>query len=161
VVVDEQHLALPGELDRLGEEVEVDAGGGGVVRERQHRHPGLRPGVLPGLLHRGEELVAGAERDLGDVGPREERTPDVDRIRRRGDQRGVARLQEHPHEVGEPLFGPDGVDDLGVGVELDTEAPLVEVGDGLAELGDATALRVAVVAGVLHRLGQLVDRDLR
>src|SRR5205085_2761476 len=36
----------------------------------------------------------------------------------------------------------------------------VEVGHGLTELGDAPAGRVAVVARVARRLGQLLDRDL-
>ena len=68
--------------------------------------------------------------------------------------------QQHPHEVREALLGPDGRDHLGVGVELDVEAPAVEVGDRLTELGDAAAGRVAVVARVARRLGQLLDRDL-
>ena len=40
-------------------------------------------------------------------------------------------------------------------------APLVQRGDRLAQLGQAAAHRVAVVARVLRRLAQLVDGDLR
>ena len=69
-------------------------------------------------------------------------------------------LEQHPHQVGEALLGPDGVDDLGLGVEVDAEAAQVEVGDGLAQLGDAPAGRVAVVAAVVHRLAELLDRDV-
>ncbi len=43
------------------------------------------------------------------------------------------------------------------GSSVDAEAPQVEVGDGLAQLGDALARRVPVVARVVHRLGQLLD----
>ena len=72
---------------------------------------------------------------------------------------GIARAQQHPHEVREPLLGADGGDHLALGVEVDAEAPLVEAGEGLAQLGDAPAGRVAVVAGVVRRLAQLVDRQ--
>ena len=40
VVVDDDDVVLAGEVDELLEEVEVDARGGRVVRERQHDHPG-------------------------------------------------------------------------------------------------------------------------
>ena len=49
---------------------------------------------------------------------------------------------------------------LGLGVELDAELALVEVGDGQPQLRDAAARRVAVVARVAHRLDQLLDRDV-
>ena len=68
---------------------------------------------------------------------------------------------DDPHEVREALLGPDRRHDLAVGVELDPEASQVEVGDGLAELGDPAAGRVAVVAGVVDGLGQLLDGDVR
>ena len=46
------------------------------------------------------------------------------------------------------------------GSRLDAEAAQVEVGDGLAQLRDAPAGRVAVVPGVVDRLGQLLDGDV-
>ena len=52
-----------------------------------------------------------------------------------GHQCGVPRADEHPHEVREALLGADGGHHLGVGVELDAELALVEVGDGLRSLG--------------------------
>ena len=131
------------------------------MRERQHDDPGLGPRVLVGLLHVLEEVLAGADRDLPDVGAGEQRAPDVDRVRRRRHQGGVARLEQHPHEVREALLGPDGRDDLGLGVEGHAEAAHVEVGDGLAQLRDAPAGRVPVVAAVVHGLAELVDRGLR
>ena len=54
-----------------------------------------------------------------------------------GHERGVARAHQHPHEVREALLGADGGHHLGVGVEVDVELALVEVGDGAAQLGDA------------------------
>src|SRR5205823_12932670 len=55
----------------------------------------------------------------------------------------------------------DGVDGLGLGVDVDAELAAVEVGDGEPQLRDAAAGGVPVVAGVPGRLGQLVDGDLR
>ena len=161
VVVHDQHLAVPGPVDHLLHEVEVDAGGGGVVGDRDHRHPGLGPAVVPGELHPVDELVAVGEGHLPDLGAGEQRPVDVDRVAGGGHQAGVAGLQQHPHEVAEPLLGPDGVDDLGVGVEVHPEAALVQGGDVAPQRRQAPAGRVPVIAGVAGRLAQLVYRDLR
>ena len=72
---------------------------------------------------------------LAHVGAGEQRGVDVDRVRRRRHQGGVAGAEQHPHQVGEPLLGPDGGDDLGLGVELHAEAPQVEVGEAWRSLG--------------------------
>ena len=97
---------------------------------------------------------------LAHVGAGEERAPDVDRVRRRGHQRGVPRADEHPHEVREALLGADGRHHLGLGVELDGELAPVEVGDRAAQLGDAPRGGVAVVARVVGGLGELVHRHV-
>ncbi len=62
--------------------------------------------------------------------------------------------------MGEPLLGPDGGDDLLVGVKLDAEAAPVVVGHRLAQLRDALRGGVAVVPAVAGGLGQLLDGDL-
>ena len=125
-VVDEDDVVLPGEGHQPVEPRQVDARGGGVVRERQHDHPGPGPGVLPGLQQVGEEVLVRPERDAAHVGAGEQGGVDVDRVRRGGHQGRVARAEQHPHQVGQALLGPDDVDDLGVGVELDAELALVE-----------------------------------
>ncbi len=162
--MDDDDVLLTGEVDQLLEEVEVDAGRGGVVRERADDHPRAGPGVLEHVADPVEELPVvvdvGGHGHLAHRRAGEERPPDVDRVRRGGHDRRVARPEEHPHEVAEPLLGADGGDDLGVGVEIDVEAPLVEVGHRLAQLGDAAARRVPVVAGVVGCFGELVDGDL-
>ena len=155
------HLVLPGEVDDLLHEVQLHAGGGGVVRERDHRHPGLGPAVAPRQPHPVDELVAVGQGHFADLGAGEQGPVDVDRVARRGHQAGVAGLQQHPHEVAEPLLGPDGVDHLGVGVDLHPEAALIQGGDRPAQRGQPPARRVAVVAGVAGRLAELVHRDVR
>ena len=97
---------------------------------------------------------------LAHLGAGEQRRVDVDRVRRRRHQGAVTGAEQHPHEVRQPLLGPDGRHHLGLGVELDAEAAQVQRGDGLAELGDALARRVAVVLGVVDGLGELLDRGV-
>ena len=159
-VVHEQHLVLAREVDHALHELEVDAGGGRVVRERQHDDARPRPRVLPRLEQVVEEVLLRSEPHVAHLGAGEDRAPDVDRVRRARHQRGVARAEQHPHQVREALLGADGVAHLRVGVEVDAELALVEVGDGHPQLRDAPAGRVAVVARVAHRFDQLVDRDV-
>ena len=159
--MDEQDVVLAGEVDHALHEREVDARGRRVVREREDDHLRPRPRVLPGLEQVLEEVVLRTEADVADLRAGEERPPDVDRVRRARHHRGVARAEEHPHEVREALLGADRRAGLRLGVELDAEAASVEVGDREPELRDAAAHRVAVVARVLDRLAHLVDRDRR
>ncbi len=62
--------------------------------------------------------------------------------------------------MGKTLLGPDGGDDLAIGVEPDTEPPLVSVGDGLAQVGQPARRRVAVVARAPGSLRQLLHRHV-
>ena len=156
----EQHVVLAGEVDHALHEVEVDARGRRVVRERQHDHARARPRVFPRLEQVVEEVLLGPEAHVAHLGTGEDRAPDVDRVRRAGHERGVARTEQHPHEVGEALLGADGAAHLRLGVEVDAELAPVEVGDRQAQLRDAAAGRVAVVARVAHRLDELVDGDV-
>ena len=66
----------------------------------------------------------GPEADLLHLGAREQRRVDVDRVRRRRHERGVAGPEQHPHEVRQAFLGADRGDDLGLGVELDAELAL-------------------------------------
>jgi hypothetical protein len=59
--------------------------------------------------------------------------------------------------VGDALFGADGDDGLGLGIEVDVVAALVPVADGLAQAGQAAGERVAVGRGLLRGLDELVD----
>ena len=64
VVVNDEQVPVSGEVHHLLHEAEIDAGGGGVVGERHHRHPGLGEAVLPGGVKPVEELFACAQRRL-------------------------------------------------------------------------------------------------
>ena len=167
-----QHgVVLAGEGHQAFHEAQVDARGGGVVREGEDDDAWLGPRLLPrvhepveeGLARvgRAQRLDVGpAQGNLAHVGAGEERAPDVDRIGGRRHERGVARSDQDPHEMREALLGADRGDHLGVGVEVDVELALVEVGDGAAQLGDPARGRVAVVARVVRCLGQLAHRHV-
>ena len=154
------HLALAAEVDDPLHELDVDARACRVVRERDHEHARLGPADVPGLVQALERVDAGRHRDLPEVGAGEERPVDVDRIARARHDRGVALLQQRPHQVREALLRADRVRDLGLRVELDAEAAQIQRRDGLAHLRDAARERVAMVAGQSRRLGELLHRDL-
>ena len=120
-----------------------------------------RPRLLVRGAHVREEVLSGTHAHVVHAGAREDRAPDVDRVRRARHQRGVARPDEREHQVREPFLRTDRRADLGLEVERDAERALVEVGDRLAQLRDAAARRVPVVARIAHRFGQLLDRDRR
>ena len=156
-VVHEQHVVLEREVD---EALQILAGRGRrgrVVRERQDRDARARQRALvrveDGVGERRGELRLDGRR-TGEHG-REE----MDRVAGRRDDRRVARLDQHPHQVRERLLGADRRDDLGVGVERDVEAPLVELGERRAELRQAAADGVAVVHRAQRGLAQLLDGD--
>ena len=169
-VVDQDDLVLLGELHQTGHPCQVDALGGRVVREGEDHHPGLGPCRLPRLHEVVEEGLAGTasvlrpggvQADVAHVGAGEEGCVDVDGIGRRRHECGVARPHQHPHQVGQAFFGADRGDHFGVGVQLHLELAQIEIGDGLTDLGDPTAGRVAVVARVPSGLGQLLHGHVR
>jgi len=61
--------------------------------------------------------------------------------------------------MGQPLLGPDGGDDLALGVYLHPEPAPVAVGHRLAQVGQPPRGPVAVVAPGAGRLDQLVDDE--
>ena len=103
-------------------------------------------------------LAPGIEHRHGDDrGAREARAGQVDRVARARHDRAVARSEQHPHQVGEALLGPDRRHDLGVGIEVDVEEHLVAVGDRETQIRDAATRAVAVILRVVRGLGQLLD----
>ncbi len=107
-----------GEVDDVLHEVELDGRRRRVVREGEEQHPrtGLRS--LVGLCEVRDEVLVVPHRDLEHARPGEHRRVDVDRVARRRDERGVAGLDERPHQVDEPLLRAHRRDDLRLGIEL-------------------------------------------
>ena len=123
--MDDEQLVLPGEVDDALHEREVDRRGRRVVREREDDDAWLRLRALPRLFEVREQILVGAHRHAGDRRTGKDRRVNVDRIARARHEGRVTRFEEHPHQVREPFLGADRVQDLGIRIEIDAEAPLV------------------------------------
>ena len=158
-VVHEHELALAGEVDQALHQLGRGDRGRRVVRERDDHDPrrGLRG--ADGVLDAGQQVVA--EAGVTTVAPARRGRDQVDRVARARHDGAVAAVEQHPHQVGEPFLGADRADDVRLGVEPDAEMALVALADGLAEVRQAAARRVAVVHRLGGRLGELLDRDRR
>ena len=157
-VVDDEELALACEVDDLLHQLRCRDRTRRVVREGDDERPGLDAGAAVRGVELRHEVAAEAEALDGGAG--EQRREAVDRVARVGHERDVTGLDEHPHQVREPLLGADRRDRLPLRIELDAEAAAVEVADRTAQVGDAAAGRVAVVARVPRGLRQLLDGHL-
>ena len=109
-----------------------------------------------------KKSVAGAERHLADVGAGEQRAVDVDRVATATAPGRRRRAASSIHiRWRKPSLAPMVLMTSVSGSSVDAEAAQVEVGDRLAQLGDAPAGRVAVVAGVVGGLGTASRRRCR
>lgn len=157
-VVDDVNAEFAAECNDALEESEVDALGGGVGGEVENEdlRTGLHARKL--VLKAGEKLV---RRGVGDGNALDARAcndgaEDVDRIAGIGDRDGVGVVEHGEAEVGDALFGADGNNGLGLGVDVDVVASLVPVGDGTAKARDSAREGVAMGLGLLGRLDELI-----
>ena len=104
-----------------------------------------------------EQVVVGSSARVDDGGAGEARRDEMDRVARARDDRAVAALEQHPHQVGQALLRADRADHVHVGVERDAEPAPVALADGLAEVRQPAARGVAVV----HRLRRRPRRASR
>ena len=157
-VVHDERLVLARQRHEPLHEAEVDHPRRRVVGERDDQRTRARTRVRERIGQPVVEiLVAPAELDLDHARARQDGREEMDRIRRRGHDRRVARLHEHPHQMREPFLGADRGDRLRLGIELDAEPVPVQVADRAAQLRDAATRRVAVVVRLRGRLDQLLD----
>ncbi len=104
-----------------------------------------------------EEVLVDRERHPDHLGSGQHRSVDMDRIARLRNQRHVPRLDQGPHQMRQPLLGPDGVDDLGFRIDVDTKPSPVAIGHRLPQVGNTPRRRVPVIAGIAGSFRQLVD----
>ena len=149
--MDDQDLVLARELDDLLEEPVGDDRARGVVRVvDEHQARALqRLGVE--RVRSGAKPSSGSSGSSTRLGAGQERAAGVDRVAGIRGEGDVARVEEGEAEVVDALLGADRRDHLGLGVDLDAEAPVVEVGERAPELLPASVRRVVVGAGVGHR----------
>ena len=81
----------------------------------------------------------------------------MDRVARVGHQHHIAGRRDRLGHVGEALLGAQRGDDLGLGIELDAETPLVIGGLGAPQPGNSPRRRITVGAGLADGLLQLFD----
>ena len=155
-VVHEQEPVLAREVDQPLHVLRGRDGGRRVVRVRDDHD--LRGARADALLDRVDAAGRG-RRD--DARPGEPGRDAMDRVGGRGDDDGVAGLDQHPHQVREALLGADRARDLRLRVEPHTEASLVVLGNGDAQLRDAPARGVAMVGRLRGGLLELLDGDSR
>jgi hypothetical protein len=153
--VNHKDVVLFGQRDDFFEEGQLHALGGGVAGKAQHHHLGLGVAAPDGALQLGEKVHPGHQRHAANVGPGDHRAVDVNRVAGVGHQHGVAPVQRGQHQVRQTLFGPDGDDGLGVGVDRHAVTIRIPVADGAAQAWNAFAGRVAVGIGALDDLGEL------
>ncbi len=106
---------------------------GRVRREVDDERLGARGHARDEVFKLGQELFAVVDGNADDVGSGDDGAVDMDGVAGVGDEDGVARVEDGEAEVGDALFGADGDDGFGVGIEVDVVARLVPVADGLAQ----------------------------
>src|SRR5262249_48785225 len=159
--VQDYERCITGKGHHLAEKLQIHTARGGVVRKVEDQHLGAWPVLLVRLLQVVEELIGGAKRQVQDVPISKDRPVDVDGVGRGRHHDHIARVDRRPHEMRKAFLDPNGGDYFAVMVELDSKTPPVVIGDGEAQLGNPTRGRIAVIAGVLGRLTELVDDRLR
>ncbi len=159
-VVDEDELALEGQVDEPLHQLRSRDRSGRVVRERDDHDPrrGLRS--VDRLLDPAHEVVRIDSR-MHDRGAGEPRRDEVDGVGGARHDGAVASLEQHPHQVSEALLRTDRADDVHVGVEGDAELARIPLADGLTQVRQPAAGGVPVIHRLGRSLGELVDRDLR
>ena len=133
----------------LLEEGEVGDGGGGVVGVVQPEDLGLGGEVFGDCVEVGQPAGLLAEGQLDGDATGEHRANLVNVIAGVGREGDIAGVDEGERHVRDALLRADEGEGLTLGVEGALEAALVPVGDGLAQLGQALRLGVAVVGGVV------------
>ena len=99
------------------------------------------------------------------VARRQHHRVSVNRKRRCGDDRRVARPHQREAHVAERLFRPEARDDFIVAVQLHAVLAVVPFGDLFAQAGDAVGDRIPVVLrlqqSLLHLVGDLLIGSIR
>ncbi len=117
--------------------VEFDALRGRIAGKVQHQHLGPWPRVLDGLFQLGEKVHVRTQRHVADVGAGDCEAVGVNRIGRVGHQDRVTGPAHGQRQVRQSLLGTDGDDGIAFRIQVDGEAPVVPVTDGLAQSRDA------------------------
>src|SRR5215204_6497825 len=151
VVVDENQVVRPRELDGALEGPLRKDRARGVVRVVEVEQIGSPDHIVGNRLEIREELVLRRQRQIVDVGAREDRARRVRRVPGRRAQRHLARVKACHRDVPDRLLAPQRRHDLRRRIELDAEAVAVEGRRRLTHLVGAVVRRILVGGGVSER----------
>ena len=140
----------------LLEKIQIDALRRRIGRKIKHQHLGFGPDILDGIFQFCEEIDAGHERNMADVGPRDHETVGMDRIARVRYQHRVALVHRRQRQVRQAFLGADGHNRLAVHVDIDVVATLVPLADGAPQARYAARHRIPVRVFALGGFDELV-----
>ena len=138
----------------------IGDGAGRVVRVVEPEHLRAVRDVGRDGVEVGQEAALLGQRQLVRLAAGEHRADLVDRVRGVRHERDVARIDEAERDVADALLRADERQHFLRRIEVNAEAAFVPARDGLAELGQALGLGIAVVRRLARGLAQRVD-DVR
>src|SRR5690606_33540209 len=124
-VVHDQDVVLAREGHDSFEERQIDALGGRIAGKTQDHHLGARNRFAYGALDLFKEVEPRHDGYRADVGSRDHRAIDVNRIAGVGYQHRVAAIECREHQVGQTFLRADRNDGFGIRIDLDVVATLI------------------------------------
>ena len=134
-----------------------DHGRGRIVRkiDDQNLRPWKRLPIDP--LKIIEKIAVLPQLDASDFSACDDETVHVNGIGRRWRQHDIAGADHRQGQMRQPFFGADRDDGFGLRIEVDIVVPLVPSGDRMAQLGNASRGRIAVIFALASRFDHLLD----
>ena len=145
------------EFNDLGQKIEFHALRRRVRRETQNHHLGARHGFHNGALKLCQKVDARNHFDRTDVCARNNRTVDMNGIRRVRHEHRVATIRTCKHQVCNTFFGADRHDGFLIGIDVDVELTLIPIADCFAQTRNAFGNRVAVRIVARCDFNHLID----
>ncbi len=116
--MDHQHVVLFCQRNHPLEKVEFHTLCGGIGREAKDHHFWLGVALTNGAFQLIEEVDTCHQRHRAYLRSGNHRTVDMNRIARVRYQHGITMIQRRQHQVRQSLFGADGDNRLGFGIDL-------------------------------------------
>ena len=139
------------------EKGQVNALRGRVAGEIDNQHLRLGIAVADGFFQFVKKIDVGLHRHVANVGARNHRPVNMNRVAGVGHQHHVAALQCRQRQMRDAFFGTNRDNRFGIGIQLNVVTRLIPVADRLAKAMDALGHRIAVRIGTLYGFDQLID----
>ena len=129
--------------------------------KRDDQHLGPRPDQLGDVVQILEKVPVVGQRNGHQLPPGNNHRGRMDGVGGVGHQDHVPGLHRGQHQMRQALFGSDGGDGFGFGVDIHSKAAFVPIGDGHPEFGDPPGGGIAVVSPLARGFDELVHDVLR